>query len=89
MAVKWKFRNGKWRRTMVEFKEQTSKQVLFSATIRAIYDQDAKLTPEEQQQAIHALPGMTITDMYSVIQANGPKLADTLRRLISKDRATN
>jgi len=89
MAVKWKLRNGKWRKVMVEFKKQTSKLVLFSATIRAIYDKDADLTPQEQQQAIHALPGMTISDMYTVIEANGPKLAESIRRIISKDRAPN
>lgn len=88
MVVKWKFRDGKWRRINVEFAKQQNKQILFSATIRAIYDQDAALTPAEQQQAIHALPGMTISEMYSVIQANGPKLAATIRALIGKDRAT-
>lgn len=88
MAVKWKFRDGKWRRINVVFQEQLNKQVLFSATIRSIYDQDAALTPKEQQQAIHALPGMTISDMQSVIQANGPALAATIRAIISKDRAT-
>jgi hypothetical protein len=88
MAVKWKFRDGKWRRINVEFEEQFNKTILLSATIRAIYDKDAALTPEEQQQAIHSLPGMTISDMQSVIQANGPKLAATIRAIIGKDRAT-
>lgn len=87
MVVKWKLRNGKWRRVMVEFEEQTSKVILYSATIRAIYDKDAELTPQEQQKAIQALPGMTISDMYSVIESNGPKLAETIRKLIGKDRA--
>ena len=74
---------------MVVFRKQTEKTVLLSATIRAIYDKDAKLTPEEQQQAIQLLPGMTITEMYSVIEANGMKLADTIRKIITKDRATD
>lgn len=87
MAVKWKLRDGKWRRVMVEFEKQVSKTVLYSATIRAIYDKDVELTPQEQQQAIHALPGMTIFDMYSVIKSNGPKLAETIKALIGKDRA--
>jgi len=87
--VKWKFRDGKWRRVMVVFRKQTEKTVLLSATIRAIYDKDAELTPGEQQKAIQLLPGMTITEMYSVIEANGPKLAETIRALIGKDRATN
>ncbi len=89
MTVKWKLRNGKWRRVMVEFKRQVSKTVLYSATIRAIYDKDAELTPQEQQKAILALQGMTISDMYSVIESNGPKLAETIRKLIGKDRAIN
>jgi len=88
MVVKWKFRNGKWRRVMVVFRKQSEKTVLLSATIRAIYDKDANLSPEEQQKAIQLLPGMTITEMYSVIEANGPKLAESIRKLINKDRAT-
>lgn len=74
---------------MVEFRKQTEKTVLLSATIRAIYDTDAKLTPKEQQQAIQLLPGMTVSEMYSVIEANGPKLAESIRRLINKNRATD
>ena len=74
---------------MVEFRKQTEKTVLLSATIRAIYDKDAKLTPEEQQQAIQLLPGMTVSEMYSVIEANGPKLAESIRKLINKNRATD
>ncbi len=88
MVVKWKLRNGKWRRVMVVFRKQTEKTVLLSATIRAIYDKDANLSPSEQQKAIQLLPGMTITEMYSVIEANGPKLAESIRKLINKDRAT-
>ena len=89
MAVKWKLRNGKWRRVMVVFRKQTEKTVLLSATIRAIYDKDAELSPKEQHQAILLLPGMTVTEMYSVIEANGRKLAETIRALIGKDRATD
>lgn len=74
---------------MVVFRKQTEKTVLLSATIRAIYDRDAQLTPQEQQQAIRLLPGMTITEMYSVIEANGPKLAESIRKLINSDRATD
>ena len=43
---------------MVVFRKQTEKTVLLSATIRAIYDKDAELAPQEQQLAIRLLPGI-------------------------------
>jgi len=66
-----------------------SKTLMLSAAIRAIYDADASLTPQEQQNAIKALPGMTAAEMESFIPLTGPALADSIRAIISKHRATN
>jgi len=91
----WKFRRGKWRRINVEFSEQMQKTILLSATIRAILDNDKNatnptgLSPEEQKEAIQDLPGMTATEMQSIIIATGPALADSIRAVISVHRARN
>ena len=39
--------------------------------------------------AIRELPGMTATEMQSVIVATGPALSDTIRAIISSHRARN
>ena len=85
----WKKKRGGWRRIGVKFAEQENKTVLLSATISSIYDQDASLTPLEQQDAIQALPGMTAKEMQSIILATGPGLAPTIRNVISAHRARN
>lgn len=92
MAVKWKFRDGKWRRINVEFEEQKSRTLLLSSTIRAIYDKDATLNPAEQQEMVFALPGLTISEMKAIVKAHhstGMDLAATVREIISKHRATD
>jgi hypothetical protein len=68
---------------------QYNKTVLLSAAIRAIYDKDAQLTPEEQQDAIKLLPGLSAAEMESIIMPSGPALADSIRSMISKHRARN
>lgn len=88
MAI-WKLRNGRWRRVGVKFQEQFNKTLLLTSTIRAIYAKDATLTPAEQQEAIHLLPGMTATEMQSIILTTGPGLADSIRAVISSHRARN
>lgn len=60
-----------------------------SAMIRAIYDNDAELTPQEQQEAIKLLPGLTAAEMEATIPLTGPALAESIRAIISKHRAQN
>lgn len=96
MTTKWKFRDGKWRRINVEFDYQQERTLLLSATLRAIlendYDQTKNptgLTPQEQKEAIKMTPGLTAREMEALIPLTGPMLADSIRKLISKHRATN
>lgn len=92
MAVKWKFRDGKWRRINVEFEEQREKTLLMSQVIRAIYDKDVKMQPAQQQAAIEALPGMTRSQMKKIVaeyHSNRANLHENIRAIISPDRATD
>jgi len=95
LTVKWKFRDGKWRRINVEFEEQVTKTRLLSTVIRAIYDNDSKLTPAEQQEAIMDLSGMSAAEMESIVrqyhdtEGTTDDLANSIRAVISKHRATN
>ena len=91
MVVKWKFRDGKWRRINVEFEEQYQKTADLTSVIRAIYDSDVKLTPQEQQEAIKALPGFTRDEMIQITKIHrsnsSHELAQTIRDIISNHRA--
>lgn len=87
--MRWKFSRGKWRRVSVEFPSQLTRTLLLSATIRAIYDKDATLSPEEQHDMIRLLPGLTAREMEEIIPLTGPALADSIRAVISKHRATD
>lgn len=96
MTVKWKFRDGKWRRINVEFEEQKAKTLLLSQALKVILENDYQpdknpkgLTPEEQHDIIQLLPGLTAKEMESVIPLTGPTLADSIRQIISKHRATD
>lgn len=92
MAVKWKFRNGKWRRINVEFQEQKDKTLMLTTIIRAIYDKDVKMSPGDQQKTIEALPGMTRSEMKKIVaeyHSNRMNLAANIRAIISKNRATD
>jgi len=85
----WKLKRGKWRKIGRKFPRQYNKTLLLSGVIRAIYDKDNTMTPEEQQTAIKELPGMTGTEMQSIIMTTGPGLADSIRAVISAHRARN
>lgn len=90
MAVKWKLRDGKWRRINVEFEEQFERTKSLTNVIKAIYDADAKLTPEIQQKAIEALPGLSREEMIKITSDHHSKpgqLAQTIRDIISEHRA--
>jgi hypothetical protein len=94
IAEKWRFKNGKWKRYYSEPNDQT-KRVLQSKVIRGILDNDKSetnpngLTPEEQKDAIRVLPWVTIGELEQTIPTTGPILADSIRVIISKHRATN
>ena len=95
MAEKWRLKNGKWRRYYSEPNDQT-KRALQSILIRGILDNDYHetknpkgLTPEEQKETIRALPWITIGELEQTIPVTGPILADSIRNVISKHRATN
>lgn len=69
--------------------ELLSKTLMMGAYIRKVYDSDAQLTPAEQQEAIKMMDGLTAAEMEALIPITGPELADSIRKLISKHRATN
>lgn len=86
----WKLRDGKWRQINLKFIEQEKRALLLSATIRAIYDKDAQLTPQEQQDFIQScIPHITAAEMEAIIPTTGPTLAATIRAVIGIHRATN
>ncbi len=86
--VIWKSKRGRIYKINDTPNDQTIR-VLQSATIRAIYDNDAQLSPKEQQDAIKLLPGLTAAEMEAVIPLTGPALADSIRAVIAAHRAHN
>ena len=70
-----------------EFPSQRQLTLNYSKLIRKIYKKDNRLTPRQQQTAIQALSGITINEMECIIKATGPKLAQSVRELISSHRA--
>lgn len=72
-----------------EFPELRKKMLLLTLLIRRINEDDVNLTPKEQAAAIKLLPGLPTYKMESLIPITGPTLADSIRKIISKGRATN
>lgn len=70
-----------------EFPRQRQLTLNYTRLIRKIYKRDNRLTPRQQQIAIQALPGITSNQMELIIKSTGPKLAISIRKLISSHRA--
>ena len=70
-----------------EFPSQRQLTLNYSRLIRKIYSRDNRLTPFQQQKAIQALTGITTNEMEGMMKATGPKLAQSVRKLISSHRA--
>ncbi len=70
-----------------EFPSQRKLTENYTKLIRKIYRRDNRLTPRQQQNAIQALPGITSNEMELIIKSTGPKLAQSIRKLISAHRA--
>lgn len=70
-----------------EFPSQRALTLNYTKLIRKIYSRDNRLTPFQQQKAIQALTGITTNEMEGIIKATGPKLAQSVRKLISSHRA--
>ncbi len=70
-----------------EFPSQRQLTLNYTKLIRKIYNRDNLLTPRQQQKAIQALPGITSDQMESLMKSTGPKLAQSIRKLISPHRA--
>ena len=70
-----------------EFPTQREITLNFTKLVRKIYNDDNRLTPKQQHEAIKALPGITTDQMEGIIKATGPKLAQSIRDLISSHRA--
>ena len=68
-----------------EFPDQEELQKNYATLIRKI--NDTELTPKKQAQAIKKLNGITRQEMEDITETTGPELADTIRKVISKDRA--
>lgn len=62
---------------------------MLSLLIRRINESDIDLTAEEQAKAIKAISGLPAYKMESLIPITGPVLADSIRKIISKNRAVN
>jgi len=87
--MRWIRKRGKWRRIGIVFENQFKRTQAMSQVIRKIYDDDTKLTPKEQQNAIKALSGITTKDMESIIPQTGLGLTDSIRKIISEYRGTS
>ena len=72
-----------------EFPEQFKKTLLLTLAIRRLNESDIDLTPKEQSEAIKKLSGMASYKLESIIPLSGPTLSDTIRKMISKNRAVN
>ena len=70
-----------------EFPSQRKLTENYTKLIRKIYKKDNLLTPRQQQKAIMALPGINSDMMDIIIKSTGPKLAQSIRKLISSHRA--
>lgn len=71
-----------------EFPSQRQLTLNYSKLIRKINNRDIRLTPKQQQEAIQSLAGITTDEMEGILKATGPKLAQSVRNLISSHRAT-
>lgn len=69
--------------------ELYAKTLLISTYIQKIYSSDSQLTPSEQQEAVQAYEGLTAAEMQALIPLTGPKLAESIRKIISDHRARN
>ncbi len=69
-----------------EFPSQRKLTENYTKLIRKIYNKDNLLSPRQQQRAIMALPGITSDEMEVIIKSTGPKLAESVRKLISPRR---
>ena len=58
----------------------------YTKLVRKIYSRDNRLTPKQQQDAIKSLSGITTNEMEGMLKATGPKLAQSVRELISAHR---
>lgn len=72
-----------------EFREQMRHTNLLTLLIRKINEDDVNLSPKDQMLAIRKLPGLPTYKMESLIMVTGPTLANSIRKIISKGRATD
>jgi hypothetical protein len=63
--------------------------LLLVTVIRKINARDVDLTPKEQAKAIKKLDGLPTYQMQRLAKQTGPKLAESIRKLISPHRARN
>lgn len=70
-----------------EFPTQRELQENYSKLIRKIWKRDNRLTKRQQQKAIQNLPGISSDEMESIMKSTGPKLAQSIRDIISPHRA--
>ena len=77
------------KRTGFQMPELFEAMMFWGMYVRKINEADAELSPAEQAEAIKILPGLTAAEMEALIPITGPELAESIRKLISKHRATN
>lgn len=95
-ALTQRFKRGKLYTTGVEFPEQYAKTVMITQLIRKILDNDYHpttnpngLRPDEQIAAIKKLHGITAAEMEALMPTTDHELADTIRKIISPNRAVD
>ena len=88
-GIRIRRRLGKDYRTGVEMDELFARTKAITKIIRKINESDNELTPQEQNDMIEALPGLTAREMEAMIPLTGPELAKSIRDVISKHRATD
>jgi len=82
-------KRGRTYRTGVTFAGYMEKTLSVSRIIRKINAMDNQFTPYQQSQIIRKLPGLTGTQLQRMEKQTGPKLADSIRKVISRHRANN
>ena len=85
----WRRKRGRIYRINARMPALYERTMLYTLLIRKIFAMDDTLSPKEQAQMIKDMDGLEASEMEEMIPLSGPKLADSIRAVISKHRATD
>ena len=85
----WRRKRGRVYRINAVMPQLYERTMLYVLLIRKINAMDDTLSPKEQAQLIKDMDGLEASEMEELIPVSGPTLADSIRAVISKHRATN